>query len=80
MASYHYKLDYRLVPNRLASYHYKLIQYKNLKIRNFRTVKTKLISGAPSLRTLGAAVHLGSPLRKELGVLNHPPGFSGLLG
>ena len=29
---------------------------------------------------LGAAVHLGYPPRLELGVLNHPPGFSGLLG
>jgi hypothetical protein len=34
----------------------------------------------PSLEALGAAVHLGYPLRKELGVLNQPPGFSGLLG
>ena len=36
--------------------------------------------GAPFLGALGAAVHLGYPPRLELGVLNHPPGFSGLLG
>jgi hypothetical protein len=32
------------------------------------------------LEALGAAVHLDYLLWEELGVLNHPPGFSGLLG